>query len=428
MKQLLTTLVILMSLLGGAGAVWADGFDEGLKAYQAGNEAEAVNWWRKAAYQGHVSAQYNLGVMYDKGTGVAEDDAKAVKWYRKAADQGDADAQYNLGVMYGKGRGVAEDDAEAVKWYRKAADQGDADAQYNLGAMYDQGSGVAQDYAEAMKLYRKAADQGDADAEKEVKKLEMKIAASAKRKEEGRQSAKAQPQQEERPTLSRSGSGFFVSKLGHIVTNEHVVRNCGSVTIGDSAKKQARATVLATDTRKDLALLKLSSRAMASADTKSLIQKLGMQVVPLLSNSLLRLDDVELGERLMVAGYPFGDIFSDTIKVTFGNVSATKGWGDDSGQFQMDAAVQSGNSGGPVYDENGSIVGVVVAQADRRTAEKTLGVLPENMNFGIKASTLRQFLTSNSLPTKWSERSKRMSSIDIAKIAKNQTVMVVCGP
>ena len=64
----------------------------------------------------------------------------------------------------------------------------------------------------------------------------------------------------------------------------------------------------------------------------------------------------------------------------------------------------------------------------RRTAEKTLGVLPENVNFGIKASTLRQFLTANSLPTKWSERKERMSSKDIAKIAKNQAVMVVCGP
>ena len=94
-----------------------------------------------------------------------------------------------------------------------------------------------------------------------------------------------------------------------------------------------------------------------------------------------------------------------------GMVSATKGWGDDSGQFQMDAAVQPGNSGGPIYDENGNIVGVVIARADRRTAEKTLGVLPENINFGIKASTVRQFLTTNSLPTKWSNRTESMSSL-----------------
>ena len=93
----------------------------------------------------------------------------------------------------------------------------------------------------------------------------------------------------------------------------------------------------------------------------------------------------------------------------------------------MDAAVQQGNSGGPIYDEHGDIFGVVIAQADRRTSEKTLGSIPENMSFSIKASTFRQFLTTNSLPTKWSQRSERMSSRDIAKIAKNQTVMVVCG-
>jgi len=87
----------------------------------------------KAADQGDAQAQYNLGVMYDKGEGVAQNKTEAAHWYRKAADQGDAQAQYNLGVMYDKGEGVAQNKAEAVNWYRKAADQGDAQAQYNLG-------------------------------------------------------------------------------------------------------------------------------------------------------------------------------------------------------------------------------------------------------------------------------------------------------
>jgi serine protease Do len=91
---------------------------------------------------------------------------------------------------------------------------------------------------------------------------------AAKRKQEERQTAKAPPQQDEPPTSSGTGSGFFVSKLGHVVTNEHVVRNCGSITVGDNANKQVSATVLETDKRNDLALLKLSSMAMASADTK----------------------------------------------------------------------------------------------------------------------------------------------------------------
>jgi TPR repeat protein/V8-like Glu-specific endopeptidase len=442
------------------GAMYENG--EGV----AEDEAEAVKWYRKSADQGDADAQNSLGISYALGRGVAQDYVAAYEWWLKAAKQelanaqlslgymyrgndtgtfsdtefskdferfkldaeeGDLDSQTSIGFMLTQGYGVAVNHQEAQKWFRNAADQGYPFAQFNLGWMYENGEGATRDDAEAVKWYSKAAEQGLPGAKAKLVKVETKVAA-AKRKEEEHQSAKSQPKQNQPPTSSGSGSGFFVSKLGHVVTNEHVVRNCGSVTIGDSANKQVRAKVLATDKRNDLALLKLSSTDMASADTKSLIQKLGIQVVPLSSNGLLRSDDVELGERLMVAGYPFGDIFSDTIKVTGGMVSATKGWGDDSRQFQMDAAVQPGNSGGPVYDENGSIVGVVVAQADRRTAEKTLGVLPENVNFGIKASTLRQFLTTNSLPTKWSQRSERMSSRDIAKIAKNQTVMVVCGP
>ena len=166
---------------------------------------------------------------------------------------------------------------------------------------------------------------------------------------------------------------------------------------------------------------------MASVETKSLIQKLGIKVVPLASGGLLRSEDVDLGEDVLVAGYPYGEIFSDSIKVTKGIVSANKSLGDDSGQFQIDAAIQPGNSGGPIYDENGNIVGVVVAQLNKMKFAKYAGSIPENVNFGIKASTVRQFLTSAGLPTRWSERSKSMSTKELAKIARNQTVMVVCS-
>ena len=165
---------------------------------------------------------------------------------------------------------------------------------------------------------------------------------------------------------------------------------------------------------------------MASVETKSLIQKLNNIVVPLAVDGLMRAGDVELGEDVMVAGYPYGEIFSNSIKVTKGIVSSNRGFGDDSGQFQIDAAVQPGNSGGPIYDENGNIVGVVVAQLNKRKFEKMVGSMPENVNFGIKASTVRQFLSSSGLPTKWSKRSKSMSTRDLAKIAKRQTVMVMC--
>ena len=123
---------------------------------------------------------------------------------------------------------------------------------------------------------------------------------------------------------------------------------------------------------------------------------------------------------------PYGEIFSNSTKVTKGIVSANKGLGDDIGQFQIDAAVQTGNSGGPIYDENGNIVGVVVAQLNKMKFAKQSGSMPENVNFGIKASTVRQFLSSSGLPTKWSQKSKFMSTRELAKIAKRQIVMVMC--
>jgi len=86
----------------------------------------------KAAEQGRAAAQYNLGVYYLNGHGVAKDEVEAAKWCLKAAEQGHAAAQYNLGVHYENGRGVAKDEDEAAKWYRKAAEQGDEEAVIKL--------------------------------------------------------------------------------------------------------------------------------------------------------------------------------------------------------------------------------------------------------------------------------------------------------
>ena len=129
---------------------------------------------RKAAEQGEGGAQYRLGLKYENGWGVPEDDAEAVKWFRKAAEQGDTDAQYSLGVMYAKGEGVPKNDAEAAKWFRKAAEdvewrllaaeQGNALAQWILGFMYAEGAGVPEDYVLAYAWLNLAAAQGQKEA------------------------------------------------------------------------------------------------------------------------------------------------------------------------------------------------------------------------------------------------------------------------
>jgi hypothetical protein len=68
-----------------------------------------------------------------------------MKWYRSAAEQGSARAEYSLGVLYQRGSGVPKNLQEAIKWYRMAAAQGDPKAQYNLGFMYANGEGVTRD-------------------------------------------------------------------------------------------------------------------------------------------------------------------------------------------------------------------------------------------------------------------------------------------
>ena len=134
----------------------------------ATNYVEAVRWFRKAADQGYAAAQCHLGTCYLQGEGVVEDDTEAVQWYRRAAEQRNATAQFNLGGCFASGKGVVKNAAEAVAWYRRAAEQGFAKAQYNLAVCLETGFGVSQDPFAAVKWYHKAAEQGLAAAQRNL--------------------------------------------------------------------------------------------------------------------------------------------------------------------------------------------------------------------------------------------------------------------
>ena len=214
------------------------------------------------------------------------------------------------------------------------------------------------------------------------------------------------------------GSGFFVSKLGHIVTNKHVVNKCDKITVGYDINNLSEVSLVASDKRSDLAILQTISMEIASAETKTFIQNLSVEILPIVSKGLIRNDDIMGGEEIIVAGYPLGNIVSDTIKVTKGIVSATKGMDNDVSQFEIDAVIRKGNSGGPIYDKRGNIVGIAVS---RLNVNRT-----DTINFGIKGSTVKQFLATHDIPTKSSNRKINMTTQDLYKIASKQTVMVVC--
>lgn len=119
---------------------------------------------RPLAEQGNANAQYNMGVLYDRGYGVERDYDKARKWYKKAAAQGYAKAAHNLGVMYQQGHGVKVDYKRAAYWFKQAARQGEPAAQNNLAVMYARGRGVEKNMRKAALWAARAAQAGNQSA------------------------------------------------------------------------------------------------------------------------------------------------------------------------------------------------------------------------------------------------------------------------
>lgn len=142
------------------GRVHGDGNRAGVPM----NQPEMVKWFRLAAQQGHVIAQYRLGIALQGGTGVTRNETEGATWLRRSADQQYAPAQNAIGQAYRDARGVTRDYAEAQKWFRLSAGQDFAMAQYNLGILYGNAQGVPRDDAEAVRWYQLAAAQGHAPA------------------------------------------------------------------------------------------------------------------------------------------------------------------------------------------------------------------------------------------------------------------------
>ena len=163
--------IFAVLLLALAGAAFGDGaraqsYDDGLRAYDTGDFAKALEIWGPLAENGDPVAQYSLGKLLENGgVGVPRDLAEAAKWYQRSASQGIAAAQNNLGLMYAQGRGVPQDVTLAVKFWRDAAAKDHVVAKFNLALAYFRGEGVAEDRVEAQRWFRAAAELGLADAQ-----------------------------------------------------------------------------------------------------------------------------------------------------------------------------------------------------------------------------------------------------------------------
>ena len=201
-----------------------------------------------------------------------------------------------------------------------------------------------------------------------------------------------------------SGSGFAVSSIGHVVTNHHVIKGCQKVNIHHNGKA-IPAIVVTHDPQNDLALLKGDFRPST--------------VLALSTDSPYRLQDV------YVAGYPFGRRISTDVKITKGVISSLTGIANNFSRMQIDAALQPGNSGGPILDNKGNVVGVAVAKLDIKKILKNYGVIPENTNFGIKTSIVRTILESKNISTPSANRSS-ISKRKLGKMISDATYYLSC--
>ncbi|MDB2652527.1 serine protease [Candidatus Pelagibacter bacterium] len=222
------------------------------------------------------------------------------------------------------------------------------------------------------------------------------IAEKPKKQEPEKKKPKISPD-DNKIVAASSGTGFYVSNKGHIISNHHVVEGCNTVKLTFKGK-EVTADVLAVDKMNDLAILKADI-------TPSKVYSVATE-------------DASLLEDIIIAGYPLGKKVSAAIKTSKGSITALAGYGDNYSEFQTDAALNQGNSGGPIMNQKGNVVGVAVANYGKQA-----GV--ESFNFGIKSSTLKTFANANGLKF-LPPNNRDLSNKDLGQLITEATIYLEC--
>jgi S1-C subfamily serine protease len=207
------------------------------------------------------------------------------------------------------------------------------------------------------------------------------------------------------PTLANTGTGFFVSASGQILTNAHVVENCDKLMGRLSAGPDFQLRLQSVDGDNDLALLtSVGSRPFAT----------------------FRRGSSPLGERVVVFGFPLAGTLTESGNLTTGAVSGLAGLGGDPSKYQISAPVQPGNSGGAVLDESGLVIGVVQSKLDAVNSLKATGDIPQNVNFAIKGSVAQNFLEAQGVKFVEKPHGPSRKESALATDALKFTVLIGC--
>jgi S1-C subfamily serine protease len=205
------------------------------------------------------------------------------------------------------------------------------------------------------------------------------------------------------------GSAFAVDARGKLLTNNHVVEGCTDVDVFGGIGGPRSARVEARDAQNDLALLDFDSQLQSVA--------------------MFRPTPARAGEDVVALGFPLRGLLATDLHVSKGIVSATAGIWNDTSKLQISAAVQPGNSGGPLLDDSASVAGVVAARLDALVVAKMFGGFAENVNFAIKAEVAETFLVSHGVrPLRRQAGSQSVSVPEAVERARGYTFAVECDP
>ncbi|MGD8851678.1 MAG: tetratricopeptide repeat-containing serine protease family protein [Gammaproteobacteria bacterium] len=378
--ELLLSAVLLLGLPAASGGPTAhDSFQDGWSAYEQGDYRRAVGLWLPLAEQGYVNAQINLAAMYEQGYGVDRDLQKAADWYRAAAGQDSAIGQYNLGLFLAEHGGAQSATREGLRWIAKAANQGFVDAQLQLGLMYARGLAGEARLAEAPHwLYQAglgylsgddaagvasavSALQGTPAGRPLARDLEARLASWPGRAG----TAAAAPR-------TAAGSAWPVA-AGYVVTSHHIVAGKGTLVLVDSRGAEIAARLAASDAENDIALL-------AVGDLRALPPALPLSATA-----------ARLGATVFTIGFPRADVMGTTPKLSLGIISSVNGMRDDPASYQISVPIQPGNSGGPLLNMRGEVVGLVTAMLGR--VRSTGGAEPfANIGYALKIDRVAALL------------------------------------
>lgn len=215
------------------------------------------------------------------------------------------------------------------------------------------------------------------------------------------------PEKEASVSQSTSGSGFFVSTTGLVLTNSHVLEGCLQIKVSTGKQESRSGRVIARDVTNDLALVSTEYKPAQFASFKR---------------------SARLGEEVAAFGFPLATVLSSSGNFTLGNITALSGLSDDTRFAQVSTPVQPGNSGGPLLDTSGNVVGVIASKLNAlEVMVATKGDIPQNVNFAIKSSVATNFLDTNGVEVIEGTSVKKLSSPDLADFARSITVFMQCN-